>query len=133
MTHQHAFGTESVVLPVPKAPPAVDHDDHHDHDHDDHHHDEPEGYTGPATLRPAVGDELIAPVHLVSRFDPLAGRTVWTGRVAAALPLRTEVVLITPHGSSRGEVTEQDVWGNSRVRGLDRPPFPVELLDSAGA
>ncbi|MCU1605165.1 MAG: hypothetical protein JWP46_1630 [Modestobacter sp.] len=99
----------------------------------DHDHDEPEGYTGPATLRPAAGDELTAQVHLVSRFDPLAGRTVWTGRVAAELPLRTEVVLATPHGSSRAEATERDVWGNTRVRGLDRPPFPVELLDSPGA
>jgi hypothetical protein len=101
-------------------------------DHADDH-EEPEGYAGPATLRTAAGDELAAPVHLVSRFDPLAGRTVWTGRVAAELPLRTEVVLATPHGSSRAEATERDVWGNTRVRGLDRPPFPVELLDSPGA
>ena len=130
MTDQRALGTESVGLSVPKARPGAD----HDHEvHEDHEHDEPEGYTGPARLRPAVGDELTAQVHLVARFDPLAGRTVWTGRVAAELPPRSEVVLTTPHGSSRAEVTEHDVWGNSRVRGLDRPPFPVELLDSAGA
>ncbi|HEV7727187.1 MAG TPA: DUF4873 domain-containing protein [Modestobacter sp.] len=95
-------------------------------------HEEPEGYAGPATLAPAGGAELAAAVHLVSRFDPLAGRTVWAGRVAARLPLRTEVLVTTPHGTSRAEVTEHDVWGNTRLRGLDRPPFPVELLDATG-
>jgi Domain of unknown function (DUF4873) len=96
-------------------------------------HDEPEGHLGPVTLVLADGEERPVEAHLVSRFDPLAGRTVWTGRVATELPLRSEVVVRTPHSESRAEVTEHDVWGNSRVRGLDRPPFPVELLDSTGA
>jgi hypothetical protein len=55
---------------------------------------------------------------------------VWSGRIAAAVALRAEVVVRTPHGESRAEATERDVWGNTRIRGLDRPPFPVELLDS---
>jgi hypothetical protein len=100
---------------------------------DDHGHDEPEGHTGPVTLVLPDGSEQQAEAHLVSRFDPLAGRTVWSGRIAAELPLRSELGVRTPHGESRAEVTEHDVWGNTRVRGLDRPPFPVELLDSTGA
>jgi hypothetical protein len=99
---------------------------------DDHEHDEPEGHTGPVTLVLPDGSERATEAALVSRFDPLAGRTVWSGRVATELALRTEVVVRTPHGESRAEVTEHDVWGNTRVRGLDRPPFPVELLDETG-
>jgi len=95
-------------------------------------HDEPEGHTGPVTVRLPDGSEQDAEAALASRFDPLAGHTVWSGRVAAALPLRTKVVVGTPYGESRAETTEHDVWGNTRVRGLDRPPFPVELLDATG-
>jgi hypothetical protein len=100
---------------------------------DDPEHDEPEGHTGLVTLVLPDGSEREAEAHLVSRFDPLAGRTVWSGRIAAELPLRTEIVVRTPHGESRADATEHDVWGNTRVRGLDRPPFPVELLDATGA
>jgi len=100
-------------------------DDHHG----DHPHDEPAGYAGPLVLVLADGTETEVTGHLAARFDPLAGSTVWTGRVAAELPLRGEVVVRTPHGASRAATTEHDVWGNTRVRGLDRPPFPVELLD----
>ncbi len=94
--------------------------------------DEPEGLTGPVTLRLPDGSSRRTEAALVARFDPLAGRTVWRGRVAGTVPLRTEVVVVTPFGEGRAEVTEHDVWGNSRVRGLDRPPFPVELLDATG-
>ena len=95
-------------------------------------HDEPEGYAGPLTVRLPDGSEQDVEAHLIARFDPLAGRTVWNGRVAAELPLRVALVVRTPHGQSRAEGTERDVWGNTRVRGLDRPPFPVELLDATG-
>ena len=44
---------------------------------------------------------------------------------------RAQVVVTTPHGSARAEATERDVWGNTRITGVDRPPFPVEVLDSA--
>ena len=98
----------------------------------EHEHDGPEGHTGPVTVVLADGTEHTVEAHLASRFDPLAGTTVWSGRVRAALPLRSRVVVRTPHGEGRAEVTEHDVWGNSRVRGLDRPPFPVELLDATG-
>ena len=94
-------------------------------------HDEPEGFDGEVTL--AVDGEPPHTTHavLAARFDPLAGRVVWSGRVAAEIEPRTTVVLTTPHGSGRAEVIERDVWGNARIAGLDRPPFPVELLDGA--
>ncbi len=54
---------------------------------------------------------------------------VWSGRIATELPPRAAVLISTPHGTARAEATERDVWGNTRVSGIDRPPFPVELLD----
>ena len=95
----------------------------------EHEPDEPEGHVGPVTLVLSDGTERTAEAHLASRFDPLAGRTVWRGRVATGLPLRAELLVRTPHGQSRAEALEHDVWGNTRLCGLDRPPFPVELLD----
>ena len=50
--------------------------------------------------------------------------------VLDALP-RADVLVTTPHGTARARATELDVWGNTRVSGVDRPPFPVELLDGA--
>jgi Domain of unknown function (DUF4873) len=38
-------------------------------------------------------------------------------------------VVTTPHGSAAAEAVEGDAWGNTRISGRDRPPFPVELLD----
>jgi hypothetical protein len=96
---------------------------------DEHVHGGPEGHVGPVTLVLADGTERDVVAHLVARFDPLAGRTVWSGRVGTGLPLRAQFVVRTRHGASRAEATERDVWGNTRIRGLDRPPFPVELLD----
>ena len=88
-----------------------------------------EGYEGEVHLAAEGAPPRTAQAALVARFDPLAGRVVWAGRVAAAVPPRTQVVVTTPHGTARAEATERDVWGNTRIRGLDRPPFPVELLD----
>jgi Domain of unknown function (DUF4873) len=93
--------------------------------------DEPEGFDGEVTLEVDGAPPRTAHAVLAARFDPLAGHVVWSGRVAADLPPRTTVVLTTPHGSGRAEVTERDMWGNARIAGLDRPPFPVELLDGA--
>jgi hypothetical protein len=94
--------------------------------------EEPEGYEGEVTV---VVDGVqttatTAAAALAARFDPLAGHVVWSGRVAAEFAPRTVLVLTTPHGSARAEAVERDVWGNTRVVGLDRPPFPVELLDA---
>jgi hypothetical protein len=92
-------------------------------------HDEPDVYDGPVTVA-AEGRELRTTAALAARFDPLAGHVVWTGRVAAQLPPGAEVVLETAHGRAPAQTTERDVWGNTRVRGVGRPPFPVELLDT---
>jgi hypothetical protein len=99
----------------------------------DHHGPEgPDGYDGDVDL--SVDGDGPRTVHaaLGARFDPLAGHVVWSGRLAVELPLRIAVVISTPHGSGVAETTERDPWGNTRVVGTDRPPFPVELLD-AGA
>jgi hypothetical protein len=94
-------------------------------------HEEPEGYDGEVTV--VVDGEPAQTVRAVlgARFDPLAGSVVWSGRLALAVPLRSRVELTTPHGSGTVEATESDPWGNTRVTGLGRPPFPVELLDRA--
>jgi hypothetical protein len=91
----------------------------------------PEGYEGEVTVAVDGVEPRTAHAALAARFDPLAGHVVWSGRVAIELPPRTPLVLSTPHGSARAEATERDVWGNTRLAGLDRPPFPVELLDGA--
>ncbi len=91
----------------------------------------PEGYEGEVTLVLDDGEVRTARGSLAARFDPLAGRVVWSGRIAVELPPRATVTVATPHGSALAEATERDVWGNTRVTGLDRPPFPVELLDGS--
>jgi hypothetical protein len=95
-------------------------------------HEEPEGYDGQATVEILGEEPRTAHAALAARFDPLAGHVVWTGRVSVALAPRTRMVISTPHGSGPAEAIEQDPWGNTRVRGAGRPPFPVELLDAAG-
>lgn len=95
-------------------------------------HEQPEGYDGEASVEVDGHEPRTAHTVLAARFDPLAGHVVWTGRIAAGLPLGTPLVLRTPHGSGDAETTERDAWGNTRVRGSGRPPFPVELLDAVG-
>ena len=94
--------------------------------------DAPEGFDGEVAVTVDGEPSRNAHATLAARFDPLAGHVVWTGRVRLALPPGAELIIGTPHGSARAEVTERDVWGNARVRGLGRPPFPVELLDGSG-
>jgi hypothetical protein len=92
-----------------------------------------EGYDGEATVL-VEGQELrTAHTALAARFDPLAGHVVWSGRVALALPPGVRLVVRTAHGAGEAETVERDPWGNTRVRGVGRPPFPVELLDAAEA
>ena len=96
------------------------------------HDDDPEGFDGHVTV--TVDGEPSRTVHaaLAARFDPLARHVVWSGRVATGLPARAALVITTPHGSATAEAVERDAWGNTRVSGRDRPPFPVELLDGHG-
>jgi len=95
-------------------------------------HDDREGFDGDATVVVDGGASRTVRATLAARFDPLAGHVTWTGRLAADLPLRAAVVLTTPHGSAGAETTERDPWGNTRITGRGRPPFPVELLDGDG-
>jgi hypothetical protein len=90
---------------------------------------EADGYDGEVTVGLDGEPPRTARAVLTARFDPLAGHVVWTGRIATELPLRATLLITTPHGRARAEATERDVWGNTRVTGEDRPPFPVEVLD----
>ena len=94
--------------------------------------DAPEGFDGDVTLAVDGAPSRTVRAALGARFDPLAGHVVWSGRIATDLPARTSLVLSTPHGSAAAETTERDAWGNTRIRGRGRPPFPVELLDGDG-
>ncbi|MGZ4507809.1 MAG: DUF4873 domain-containing protein [Blastococcus sp.] len=97
------------------------------------HHDAPDGFDGEVTVAVDGAPDRTAHATLAARFDPLAGHVVWSGRVRLELAPRTELTITTPHGVARAEVAERDVWGNARVRGLGRPPFPVELLDGTAS
>ena len=92
-----------------------------------------DGYDGEVTVVVDGEEPRTAHAALAARFDPLAGHVVWTGRVATQLSPRTGLVLSTPHGTGTAEAVEADPWGNTRVRGSGRPPFPVELLDEVGS
>jgi hypothetical protein len=94
-------------------------------------HERSEGFDGEVTVLVDGAPPRAARAVLAARFDPLVGRVVWSGRIAGEVAPRSALVLVTPHGRGRAEVVERDVWGNTRVRGVDRPPFPVELLDGA--
>jgi len=94
-------------------------------------HDDGEGYSGGVTVSMTDGDTRTAEAVLAAGFDPLAGSVVWSRRISAELPLRSRVCLTTPHGTGAAETTERDPWGNTRITGVDRPPFPVGLLDFA--
>ena len=95
-------------------------------------HDEPDGFEGDVTVVVAGEPPVTVPAALAARFDPLAGHVVWSGRVATGLPAGAVLVLTTPHGCAEAGATERDAWGNTRVTGRGRPPFPVELLDGDG-
>jgi hypothetical protein len=95
-------------------------------------HDEPEGYGGEVTVRVDGQPDRTATAALVARFDPLAGHVAWTGRISVEVPTGSRLEIATAHGAGTAEAIERDVWGNTRVRGVGRPPFPVELLDAPG-
>jgi hypothetical protein len=63
-------------------------------------HDDAEGFDGEIRVAVDGAPPLTAPAVLAARFDPLAGHVVWSGRVSAALPVRTPLVLTTPFGSA---------------------------------
>jgi hypothetical protein len=88
-----------------------------------------EGYEGEVTVTADGVPPRTASAALAARFDPLAGHVVWSGRVDVELPAQATFQITTPHGAGRAQATETDVWGNTRLAGVGRPPFPVELLD----
>ena len=92
-------------------------------------HESGDRYEGEVTLTADDATPRTATAALAARFDPLAGQVVWSGRVDVALTPHTAVELTTPHGTARADATETDAWGNTRLTGVGRPPFPVELLD----
>jgi hypothetical protein len=94
-------------------------------------HDD-EGFEGAAVLADGPAEHPVRAV-LGARFDPLAGRVVWYGRLEGApadLSGGTDVRLRTPHGEATARLTERDLWGHWHVRGETAPPFPVEILDA---
>jgi hypothetical protein len=94
-------------------------------------HEAPEGYEGDVVVAEDGEPPRTTRAALAACFDPLAGHVVWTGRDAATLALRTSFEVTTPHGTGNAQATETDVWGNTRLTGVGRPPFPVELLGGA--
>lgn len=110
--------------------------------------DDAGGYTGLATVTVTGRRPAQVRVELSGRFDPLAGRYVWAGRIrglAEALPSDavvasgTRAQIDTPQGSGEGELSAVDLFGGYTVQGVTSPPFrqlpedvPRDDSDSAG-
>lgn len=88
------------------------------------------GYDGPALLV-VDGREIAVHARLSGRFEPIAGRYQWAGRVRPCQGLRESlrpnvgVHVHTEAGPAEGTVGEEDPWGGFRISGRGRPPFPV--------
>ena len=92
----------------------------------------PEGYEGAVDRRPSTAARGAPPGPPGRALRPAGRRVVWSGRVAAtAGPAHRVVVVATSarHGPRRGHRDRR--VGNTRLTGVGRPPFPVELLDGA--
>ncbi|WP_299573402.1 DUF4873 domain-containing protein [uncultured Williamsia sp.] len=101
--------------------------------------DDDGGYTGPATLTVEGRSPVQVTVQLVGRFDPIAGRFTWQGRIRGLVdaigddpPITagTPVSVATPHGTGTGTLSAQDVFGGHVVTGVSAPPF-AQLPDDA--
>jgi hypothetical protein len=92
-------------------------------------HDE-DGYRGPATLE-VDGTELAVTVELRGHFEPIDGFYHWYGRIRGsgldevAGRRTSRVMLRTPAGEARGQLSDPDTWGRYRITGTSRPPFAV--------
>ncbi|CAM3833882.1 DUF4873 domain-containing protein [Kibdelosporangium persicum] len=90
-----------------------------------------ETHRGPAVLT-VDGAEIDVEVHLMGHLQPIDGSYRWYGRITAhpdvtALYKRghNDVTVRLPGGSPRrGRLAELDPWGNARITGTGRPPFP---------
>jgi len=95
-----------------------------------------DGYRGPAEVAVA-GTRVRAEVHLAGHLEPLDGRYHWYGRitrhdalVAAKEAGATEVrVAVGDAAPATGRLAELDAWGNLRVTGTGRPPYPLEPVE----
>jgi hypothetical protein len=97
----------------------------------DEHDDE--GYTGAAEVVVDGGEHPVRAV-LGARFEPVAGRVVWYGRlegVSDLLGSGMPVLVRTPHGEGVATTTEQDLWGHWHLRSESAPPFTVEILEES--
>lgn len=100
----------------------------------DEQHDD-EGFTGAAEV---VADGVVHAVRAVlgARFEPVAGRVIWYGRlegVSDVLTGGTAVLVRTGHGEGVAITTEQDLWGHWHLRSESTPPFDVEILGESAS
>jgi hypothetical protein len=90
-----------------------------------------DGYDGPAEL--VDGERRIAvTVSLRGHFDPISGNYSWYGRVQATSEVAAlvasgarGVLLRTPQGEARTDLSDVDPWGRPRVAGFGVAPFDV--------
>jgi hypothetical protein len=88
-------------------------------------------HRGPAVLT-ADGSDIDVEVHLMGHLQPIDGSYRWYGRITAHPAVtalhksgRQDVTLRLPDGSpTKARLAELDPWGNTRVTGSGRPPFP---------
>ena len=92
-------------------------------------------YAGPAILD-APGTEVAVTATLRGHVDPIDGRYRWYGRLNGSDadelpdPGRGAVSLRVPGASpATGRLQERDPWGNLRIAGIGRPPFPMADTD----
>lgn len=88
-------------------------------------------HRGPAVLT-ADGAGIDVEVHLTGHLQPIDGSYRWYGRITAHPAItelhksgRQDVTLRLPGGpDTKARLAELDPWGNTRVTGSGRPPFP---------
>lgn len=91
-----------------------------------------EGYTGPATVH--IGAKVLTvDVELRGYFQPIDGYYHWYGRVREHSELsgllagrKTAVLVRTPQGEAKGELSDPDPWNRYRIMGTSRPPFTTD-------
>ncbi|MEV4315434.1 DUF4873 domain-containing protein [Actinocrispum sp. NPDC049592] len=86
-----------------------------------------------AAVVTANGAEIPVEVHLTGHLQPIDGSYQWYGRIQRNPEITAlhesglrEVTVRLPGGkASNARLTEIDPWGNVRVTGTGRPPFPT--------